>query len=160
MRHHWKHIEYLLKNDLIDTHRHIRDLAPRDSRYKGMYKGMLVDYIMVNNNPIFSNTNNLYNSVEFKFQGDLQKGGKFLTFVSTQRVPYYDKAVLEPEIRTFLTWGTRDYGDMYYPYYSVEDWKENRNYLYYMRGESFVKQTLKKWDKRSYKINGRMDDFR
>lgn len=158
----WSEIEAELRKDFRNIHRHIKNLAPQDSMYKSFYKGQVFDYIIVNNNPVYSNTNNLYNSVEYRENGNMNKTMTATVLVSGNAVPYYERAVLRPELRTVVTFGQRDYGDRadFIPHASEEEWLENRNYLYYMKAQHFVKETIGSWNGRKYYIKDRMEDFK
>lgn len=159
----FKEVENQIRKVILEAHREIKDLAPQDSKYKSFYKGQMFDYIQVNNNPVYTNTNNLFNSVELKYEGiGFDKNITAITYVDETNVPYYERAVLRPQLRTVLTAGSRDYGDeaVIMPYYSEVEFIENRNYLYYMKARSSVQQKILSLNGSKFYIKDSLEDFK
>ncbi len=156
----WNDIEIRLKNDLLSIHRHLKNLAPQDTNYTGSMGQPLV---FVNGNAVYGNTNNLFNSVDIKFEGEgFNKSIVATVFVDGNRVPYYERAVLYPELSVMNTFGKKDYGDkpVIIPNVTEQEWIDNRNYMYYMRGYNFVRNTIKAWDGQKFYITDTIENFR
>lgn len=157
----WGAIEGEIKRDLELIYRHIKSLAPQNSRYVSVDRGRVVDYIYVDGKRVRTNTNNLFNSVSI---GERSSGnGKDLVsivYVDGGRVPYYQKAVLSPTLRVAKHFGRTEYGSKRYGSESVERDVINRNYLYYMKAEGYVSSVIGKYNGREYKISDSIEVFR
>lgn len=140
----------------------IKNTAPQNSEYKSVYKGQVQNYINVNGNPVYTNTGNLYNSIVMK-ENSLGKLNKdFITYVSSSQVPYYQRAVLNKELKTYIGKKSkiRDYGSPSNTFEEQEvDYVDNRNYLYYLRAEPLVRQKIGGWNGKKYIVTDGLEEF-
>lgn len=136
-----------LQASINKIHIHLRDLAPKDSKYVGVDNFKPVDFIYVNNNRVYTNSNTLWNSVSLR---ENRKGVDLIydTYVPGSAVPYYEKVVYNKTITRAYHYGRLEYGDVRYRGNEVS-WKNsmeqevpNRNYMYYQKAESFIKAEL------------------
>lgn len=118
----------------------LQNQAPFNSRYKGLYDYKPSNFIFVNNQRVFSNTNTLRNSVSEKEISIGEQNFVHRVFVSDGQVPYYRQAVLSPTLTRFFHYGRFDYGMGYE--HSKTQIIENRNYLYYLKGTSQVRNII------------------
>lgn len=148
----WGAIERELFNDIWDIHLAIKDLAPQNSKYTSRHRGKTVNYIFVDNVKTYTNTNNLFNSVQLKERSSSNSHDKtYVTFVSSGKVPYYEKAVLRPTLPIAYHSAKIEYGK-YRVQSSWEEEIENRNYMYYMKAQGRVKNMISKWDGKVFKV--------
>lgn len=159
----FREIETKIRNEILNSHRAIKDKAPQNSEYRSNYRGEMFNFILVNNNPVYTNTNNLYNSVDLKYEGlGFNKNITAITYVDGGRVPYYARAVLSPTLETVIIRGARDYGEEALSYGGTKkiDYIENRNYLYYMKAKEEVHSRIKSFDGMKFHIKDRLEDFK
>lgn len=156
----WANIENEIKFDLQNVYNHVRSLAPQNSKYVSVDNGKYVNYIYVDGKRTYTNTNTLYNSVKIKERS--AGSGKNMTstvYVDSADVPYYEKAVLNPNIRYAKHYGRTEYGSKRYGN-SVEMIKANRNYLYYMEAKNYISSVIKKYNGKRYKITDSIEVFK
>ena len=156
----WANIENTIKRDLQDIYNHVKNLAPQNSKYVSVDNGKFVNYIYVDGKRTYTNTNTLYSSVKIKERAS--GSGKNMTsvvYVDSADVPYYEKAVLNPNIRYAKHYGRSEYGSRRYSN-SVEMIKPNRNYLYYLGAKNYINSTIKKYNGRTYKISDSIEVFK
>lgn len=155
----WKEIEQLLINDIREIHTEIKELAPYNSSYKGYHDGV-VNYILVDYTPTYTNTNNLYNSVSLRENNIGGNNREYETYVSSSRVPYYRRAVLGSSLPVVEKIYGRDY-DPSVPVNTGENISSvpNRNYMYYMKAEGKARGILSNWNGRTYRVSDGIGDF-
>lgn len=156
----WKDIEFELGWDIMQAHEELKELAPQNSKYVSYHRGQLADYIFVDNIKTYTNTNHLFNSISYK---ETQLSGKSFiatTYVDGNTVPYYQEAVLSPILKYARQHGKTEYGSFRHsPQYVDEREKENRNYMYYMRGSYIFRTRLGGWNNRIYRVKDSIGDF-
>lgn len=156
----WADIERNIRLDIETIHKEIKELAPQNSTYTELYRGRMVDFIIVGGNRVYSNTNNLYNSVMLRVENS---GNDIIatTFVDETRVPYYSRAVLLEYFNVIKKRSYTEYDEMGYFNPRSDEWKlkENRNYLYYMKAVPMVRATLSKWNGTTFRITDKIGDF-
>lgn len=148
-------IQALLK-DFGTIYDYMKNLAPENSSYIGLYNFKKVDFIFVNNKRVYTNTGTLKNSV---MQSVKDNGGSIVydIYVPDSLVPYYDRAVLSKTLTRARHYGRIDYGTVRYT--NVDRWKEsfeeevdNRNYLYYMKAEGYVNSIISKYANQKFYV--------
>lgn len=155
----WATIETQLINDGRRFSEEIKNLAPQNSKYVSIDNGKVVDYIYVDGRRVRTNTNNLYQNVVFKQEGLNNDRIVMKTVVDTGLVPYYEKAVLSKTLTVAKHYRRTEYGAKRYAV-SIEYKKENRNYLYYMRGESLMRNLISKWNGKSIEVSDNIEVFK
>lgn len=155
----WANIETELVNDGRKFSEGVKNLAPQNSKYVSIDKGKVVDYIYVDGRRVRTNTNNLFQNVVFKQEGLNNDTIVMKTVVDTSVVPYYDKAVLSKTLTVAKHYRRTEYGSIRYGS-SIEYQKENRNYLYYMRGESLMRELISKWNGKTIEVEDDIEVFR
>ena len=139
-----KEVEENILKDSRSALEKIRQLAPQNSRYKSYDRGKLVNYIYVDGRRVFTNSNNLFNSLKVETRN--QPFSKVIELVVSENdVPYYREAVLERTRIVARHFGRTDYGKLRYGTSEMVV-KGNRNYMYYDDGIQYVKDVIAKWD--------------
>lgn len=155
----WANIETQLINDGRRFSEQIKNLAPQNSKYVSIDQGKIVDYIYVDGKRVRTNTNNLFQNVVFKQEGLNNDRIVMKTVVDTSVVPYYEKAVLSKTLTVAKHYRRTEYGSVRYGA-SIEYKKENRNYLYYMRGESLMQGLISKWNGKIIEVTDDIEVFK
>ena len=155
----WALLKTEILSDYLNFHNQIKSLAPQNSSYRSKEKGRLVDYIYVDGKRVRTNTNNLFNSITYIQEDYAGSNMIFKTVVDTSRVPYYDKAVLQPYLTVAFHYGRTEYGDTRYAESSTT-LKENRNYLYYLKGQNLMTQLISKYNGRVVETDESIGDFK
>lgn len=159
----YNQVEKIILDNIKSQHDYIKNLAPQNSQYKGYYRGYDTrDFIMVDGEQVFTNTNNLFNSVDLR----IDKIGKNITattFVDGNRVPYYERAVLYEMMEITLIDGTKltmDYGENP-PVLPISDsyYRQNRNFMYFMKAIPFIKARHKSLDGKVYRVSNGIGEF-
>lgn len=155
----WNDIELELKADLETLTKSLKELAPKDSTYTGLYNYRKSDFIFVEGKRVYTNTNSLYNSITYDLK---TTSGKNL--IATTKVvgdiPYYDKVVNEPFITVALHYGRSEYGSIRYPSSEIYQ-KENRNYNYYVEQGLIEMLGLSlEWNGRTFNVKDKIGDFK
>ena len=154
----WEDIQVELIQDFMTLTRTLKELAPKDSSYQSKDNGKLVDYIYVDGKKTRTNTNTLYNSINF----DLEFVGKDIVSRTVVKgdVPYYEKAVLRPTLTVAHHYGRVEYGTKRYPT-SIVGEVINKNYKYYVyQGELEMLGLKSKWDGRTFKVENGIGEFK
>lgn len=154
----WHDVETQIINDGQRFSDRVKNLAPQNSKYVGRDNGRLVDYIYVEGQRVRSNSNTLYNNISYVQQGISGKELVLKTVVNSGAVPYYDEAVMQPNRTVAIHYGRQEYGSKRYSN-SVELVKENRNYLYYMRGSVFMEELINKYNGKTVIVDESMEAF-
>ena len=140
-----------LLKDFTSIYKYVKELAPQNSSYIGLDNFKPSNYIFVNNKRVYTNSGKLKNSV---IESVTKKGVNIVheIYVPASSIDYYEKAVLSPTLTRTKHFGRIDYGTV--RYYGGQKWYENsrdevvenRNYLYYMKGESFARSVINKYN--------------
>lgn len=160
----YSEVERMLLQDIRTAHEKLKNLAPQDSEYVSDYRGKLVDFIFVDNVKTYTNTNHLFNSIEYRERRSISANYKHdievTTAVSSSVVPYYNRAVLSPTLLAARQYGKSEYGSYRVdPRYVDEFEKDNRNYMYYMRGEYIYRDLKSRWDGKRFEVEDSIGGF-
>lgn len=155
----WSAIEQEIIADATTFATKVKYLAPQNSKYISIDRGKLVDYIYVDNKRVRTNTNRLFESIYMTRQ--YTKGADMLFQVVSKsgKVPYYHDAVLKKTRTVAQHYMRTEYGSTRYSN-SVERQKENKNYLYYMKGVPFLQEFIGKWNGRTIRVSDDIGDFK
>ena len=149
-------VDYILQ-DFNGVYKAIKNLAPQNSKYRSYDRGKLVNYIYVDGRRTYSNTNKLFNSVVNTI---VQDGNTIISkiYVDKSKVPYYEKAVLQPTITYAKHFGRSEYGKIRYGQSRLIT-KKNRNYLYYMKGALEVSSVIGSWNGSVINVTDNIEDY-
>ena len=152
-----KEVEENILKDSRSALEKIRQLAPQNSRYKSYDRGKLVNYIYVDGRRVFTNSNNLFNSLKVETRN--QPFSKVIELVVSENdVPYYREAVLERTRIVARHCRRTDYGKLRYGTSEMVV-KGNRNYMYYDDGIQYVKDVIAKWDGKKINVTDSIGEW-
>lgn len=153
-----KAIENSIRMDMELFARKVKELAPQNSNYVGLSNYKVVDYIHVDGARVRTNSNNLYNSINMV--ETLRTNNRTIyQVVVVGDVPYYEQAVLSPEIEVAFHYGRTEYGSVRYSN-SIVTRKTNRNYLYYIKGEVEMRALISKWNNQTFTTTEKIGDYK
>lgn len=127
-----------IDNDVNGIKEVIKELAPQNSSYKGIFNWRPVNFIHVMGRRVFTNSGRLRNSISTKTISQGLNQVK-LIYADGNQVPYYQKAVLQPTIQrvTLNKYGRTEYADDKGNIKLYGDDKitniTNRNYMFYKK---------------------------
>lgn len=147
----WKDIEANIISDFNDFFIKLRDLAPYNSNYISVHEGKVVDYIFVGGKRVRTNSNKLFQNINKVEEITANNGKTLKVVVDTSNVPYYSRAVLEETRTVARHYGRTEYGDLRYGS-SREYQKKNDNYLYYMKGQTYLAEFINKWNNTTFEV--------
>lgn len=154
----WGNIEQEIIRDSKKFGIQIKELAPQNSTYISYDKGKLVDYIYVEGKRVRTNSNRLYENIYQTIQYTDKRNMLFQTVVNKSRVPYYNEAVLSKTRTVAYHYLRSEYGKLRYSK-SIERVKENKNYMYYMKGIAFMESLINKWNGKVFTISNDIGEF-
>lgn len=153
----WENVEDLLMKEMQDFTFKIQALAPYKSSYMSDLRGELVPFIHVDGKRVRTNSNRLHDSITFKYVHTNGLDIVAQTVVSGS-IPYYDDAVLKPTREVARHYGRTEYGSIRYADSKIKI-KENKNFMYYMKGEHHMQDLISKWNNVTIEVTDDMGDF-
>lgn len=154
----WNDLNIKMIGHLMEMSSRIKELAPKDSKYVSNDNGKLVDYIYVDGKRTRTNSNTLYNSIQF----DLEYNGKNMIAKTVVKgdIPYYEKVVDRRTITVARHYRRSEYGSVRYGS-SVIFEKDNRNYNYYVAGAKHeARRFRRRWNGKTFKITDNIEVFK